>query len=437
MGLGTWTRRGFLAGSGVAAGGMVLGVGCTSSDTDAVEHDNAGGQEGNEPPFDPGDWDSVRAQFRLTPDKRHFAAFVLAAHPRPVADAIAQFRDALDVDTDEARHELSVREGDGRKAAAEYLGAAPGEIALTDSTTMGLGLVYAGMRLEPGDEVVTTEHDFFSTHEALRLRTERDGTIVRRVALYDEPSAASVDEIVTRLIAAIGPATRALAVTWVHSSTGVKLPIAAIAQALADVNADRAEPDRVLLCVDGVHGFGLEDVTVEDLGCDFLISGTHKWLFGPRGTGLVWGRPSAWARVVPIIPPFNWENTPGELASPGGYHSFEHRWALAAAFGFHADIGKAAINERTRDQATALKEGLAEIAGVEVVTPLSPELSAGIVCVRVGSQEPSELTFALRESDIIASVTPYATSYLRFGPSMVTTPEDVDAAVDAVADLAR
>ena len=53
-------------------------------------------------------------------------------------------------------------------AAAKYLGASTADIALTDSTTMGLGLLYNGIDLRAGQEALTTEHDFFATHESLR-----------------------------------------------------------------------------------------------------------------------------------------------------------------------------------------------------------------------------------------------------------------------------
>ena len=52
----------------------------------------------------------------------------------------------------------------------------------------------------------------------------------------------------------------------------------------------RPERERVLLCVDGVHGFGVEETSPAELGCDLFAAGCHKWLFGPRGTGLLWGR---------------------------------------------------------------------------------------------------------------------------------------------------
>ena len=446
--MGDLSRRAFLSRSGAVAGSLALGgaAACRSGDdgTEPRGGDAAGGTA-----FDPGDWASIRDQFPLTPDILHFAAFVLAAHPQPVADAIERHRRGLDEDThgylEEHQAENELAAG---SAAAEYLGADAGEIAFTDSTTMGLGLVYGGLRLRPGQEVLTTEHDFYSTHEALRLAADRDGAAVRRVRLYDRPAQASVDEIVGRLAAAVAPATRAVAVTWVHSSTGVKLPIAQIAAALTDVNERRGAADRVLLCVDGVHGLGAEDETVATLGCDFLISGGHKWIFGPRGTGIVWGRREAWDAIGPTIPPFAADHfgawatgsspsggDPGASNTPGGYHSFEHRWAVAEAFRFHLDVGKAAIAQRTREQATQLKSGLADVGGIEVVTPADPALSAGIVCVSTDAVAPVDVVSALADRQIAASITPYRESYLRFGPSIVTAPDEVDAVIDAMHEL--
>ncbi|HET6835523.1 MAG TPA: aminotransferase class V-fold PLP-dependent enzyme [Acidimicrobiales bacterium] len=447
--MGDVSRRAFLSRSGAVAGSLALG-GVAACESGAERADRQRGTDGaaSGAAFDPGDWESVRDQFPLTPDIGHFAAFVLAAHPRPVADAIERHRRGLDEDTHgyleehEGENELAAR-----AAAAEYLGADADEIAFTDSTTMGLGLVYGGLRLRPGQEVVTTEHDFYSTHEALRLAADRAGATVRRVRLYDRPAQASVDEIVGRLAAAVTPATRAVAVTWVHSSTGVKLPIAQIGAALAELNAARDAAERVLLCVDGVHGLGAEDETVETLGCAFLMSGTHKWLFGPRGTGIVWGRRDAWDAIGPTIPPFAGEHfgawaagvappgtDPGASNTPGGYHSFEHRWAVAEAFRFHLDIGRAAVAERTREQATQLKAGLAE-SGIEVVTPADPGLSAGIVCVSMGEIAPEGVVGSLLDRGIATSVTPYREQYLRFGPSIVTSPDEVKAVVDAMRDL--
>jgi isopenicillin-N epimerase len=84
------------------------------------------------------------------------------------------------------RHNRS-RQAAAREAATRYLGVAANEIALTDSTTMGVGLIYNGLRLRAGQELLTTtEQDYFVTHEALRQAALRTGASVRRLNLYDD-----------------------------------------------------------------------------------------------------------------------------------------------------------------------------------------------------------------------------------------------------------
>jgi selenocysteine lyase/cysteine desulfurase len=221
----------------------------------------------------------------------------------------------------------------------------------------------------------------------------------------------------------------------VHSSTGVKLPLRAIADALAPHNKGRDERDRILLCVDGVHGFGVDNVQAAKLGVDFFATGCHKWLFGPRGTGLVWGAPRAWPAASPTIPSFTGTGTPGDANSPGGFHSFEHRWALGAAFAFHRGIGKARVAGRVHGLNSRLKDGLAGMPHVSLHTPRAQGLSAGLVCFDVDRLSPEAVVAALRRRRIVATVTPYSPSYARVGAGIPNTPAEVRRALDAIRAL--
>jgi selenocysteine lyase/cysteine desulfurase len=435
----TSTRRtvlgvGLLGGAGLVGGCSAAEDPSTNAPTGAAATTTSPEQAADAvPDFDPDDWASVRAQFPLSTELAQFAAFVLSPHTAQVSAAIAHHRERLDQDTEQALHDGYERENAVRRAAASYAGATPEQIALTDSTTMGIAIMYGGLDLSPDDEILTTTHDFYSTEDALRLVSKRTGARVRSVTLYDDPTTTSVDELTTRLLDALRPRTRVVGVTWVHSSTGVRLPIAEIGSAIADINRGRDKDDRIRFCVDGVHGFAAVDTDLPDLHCDFLATGTHKWLFGPRGTGIVWGRD--WDPLTELIPTFSGPHE-GARLSPGGYHDFEHRWALTEAFAFHEQIGRDRVVARTVEQATALKEGLAELDGVTLITPIDPEVSAGIVCVDVQDLPPANAVIELRELGVVASATPYRQSYLRLGPSIVTSPEEVGAAVDAVAQLA-
>jgi selenocysteine lyase/cysteine desulfurase len=391
-------------------------------------------------------WEGVRAQFPLSPELIHMAGFFLTSHPAPVRDAIERHRRGFDANPigywleHEEEQEAAVL-----RAAADYLGVAPTDIALTDSTTMGLGLLYGGLSLGQGHEILTTVHDHYSTDMSLRLRAERTGAQIRHIALYRDIHAVTRDELAESIMTQLRPETRIVAVTWVHSSTGLKLPIRRIAEQLAQVNGQRNPENRALLCVDGVHALGVEDFRLDEVGCDFLVAGTHKWMFGPRGTGLVWGHPRAWPFTNAIIPTFNtdaydiWtKDAPSHpvpqsvFMTPGGFHSFEHRWALDQAFLFHQAIGKARVTERIHLLNDQLKDGLAALKHVRLHTPRARELSAGIVCFEIDGMKPPEIIERLRQRGIMGSVTPYANHLARLAPSLLTSPEDVEKTIEAV-----
>jgi selenocysteine lyase/cysteine desulfurase len=434
------TRKELFAGGAAAAAGAAL-AGCGGNG-----HASTAAPATAAAPEDLSTWAGVRRELPLDPRLRHFAAFLLASHPRPVGEAIERHRRGLDADPEGYLRGTGARV-DVTGAAARYLGAQGRDIAITTSTTMGLAILYRALRLDPGDEILSTVHDFFSTDEALRL----SGARVRRVALYDKGAAAgaSADEIATRLRAAIGPRTRAVALTWVHSSTGVKLPMDAIAQVVRDAGERRGR--RIVLCVDAVHALAAEDVTLPGPGIDFLAAGCHKWLMGPRGTGILWGAADAWARAPrPLIPSFAdgsigaWlegrepaADPPGPAMTPGGFQAYEHRWALPAAFAFHERIGKARVTARIHTLAGRLKAGLAGVRGVRLVTPRAPGLSAGIVCADIAGVDPGKAVQSLASEGISASVTPYAERHVRFGCGLAVDEDDVDAAVAAMGRIAR
>ena len=402
-------------------------------------------------------WDEVRRQFALDPKLLHFASFYIVSHPRAVRTAIEDYRREIDANPLEVvEHRMfAVDEGANiqyriREAAADYLGGTRDHVAITTSTTMGLGLVYHGLVLRAGDELLLTTHDHFVHHESARLAAERAGAAVRRIALYDRGADASTATVTERLRRAIRPATRVVGVTWVHSSTGVRLPIPAIAEVVREANRGRSEPDRITLIVDGVHGLGCAPERAADLGADFFCAGTHKWMFAPRGTGIVWASPERWKQLRPIFASFAsfagydaWMNetpppaTDSYLVSPGGFAAFEHQWAMAEAFRFHQSLGRVRIAGRIRELNDQLKSGLAAIPGLTLHTPKDPALSAGIVCFELAGHTPEQIVSRLRERRILASTSPYKVTYARLAASLVNDPAQVETAIREVRALAR
>ena len=275
--------------------------------------------------------------------------------------AIERHRRGLDADAAGYLHAHEVELDDAWRRTPRRATSAcrRSDLAFTDSTTMGLGLVYGGIQVD-GD-VVATEHDFYATHEALRLRFGR----CRRIRLYDDPAQA------TRRLDRRARSRRArrgaglLALTWVHSSTGVRLPIREIAA---------ARPKDTLMVVDGVHGLAAVDEPI-DAG-DVFVAGTPQVAGRPaRHRASCGAAPGTGCK--PTIPTF----TPGSPALDLHPRRLPQlRAPLGAGRGVRDPSARRPADRRAGH---APQGGPRRLPKVRLVTPMSPELSAGIVCFEV------------------------------------------------------
>ena len=388
-------------------------------------------------------WDGLRGEFPLATKHRQFATMVLASTPQRVSESIDRHRDGLDAEGFSTFAEKTVGIKTAVEAVDKYFDTEFGCTAITHNTTMGLAQVLGGVRMYPGQEILTSTNEHAATMETLRFRNERDGTTYRQVPLYRDSRTVTAGEIVRNVEAGIRSQTRVLALTWVYSSDGVKLPLARIGDIVERENARRPRPeDRLLFVVDGVHGFGVEDVKFPDMKCDFFVSGCHKWIFGPRGTGIIAGRREAWPHIVPVVATLaSPTRFPALIHIPGGLVAFEHQWALAEAFDFHRNVlVKSEVQARVRELVADFKVRLCAL-GAHTVTPSSADLSSGIVCFDVKGQTANETVKKLKEVGVIASTSAFdataGRSHVRFSVSILNNEDDIQAAANHLADIAR
>lgn len=395
-------------------------------------------------------WIDVRREFSLDPRLLHFGAFWLSSYPSSVRAAIKYFRERIDcnpvfyiVDNEQTLDAAA------RRSLAGLIGGDEDHIILTGSTTEGLALSVGMLRLMLGDEIIVTHHEHYSAFAVAESLAQRSGARLRSVPLYENYVEWTDAQIVERLIGEVTDRTRLAIVTWVHSGSGARLPLARIGAALEALNAQRDMDRQVLLAVDATHGFGALVTDLRELHCDIFASSCHKWLNGPHGTGLVHLSPAAMAHIAPMVPSF----APGPLGhftgrggdheaawerlTPGGFHAFENRWAVPAAVEFTLTIGQRTIEQRISALAGRLKVGLSGMRRIRVVTPMAAEQSAGIVCFDVEGIAPERVIEQLRARDVVASVSPYRVRFARLTPGIYNSLGDVDAVLQRLEDIVR
>ncbi|MFB9556944.1 aminotransferase class V-fold PLP-dependent enzyme [Streptomyces roseoviridis] len=383
------------------------------------------------------DWDALRAQFRLEPGWANLALFYLASHPKVVRDAVDHLSAQVDANPLSVPSGLSLPDGPTgwprvRQALAGYLGGRAEEIAMTASTSIGLGVVYNGVVTRPGQEFLLTELDHSSHRTAARLAAEKHGNTVRLASWFADSATATAQGIAAAVGEAIRPNTRVVGITWVQSSTGLRMPVRAVAEVVRRANEGRSPADRCLLVVDGVHGLAAVDEDAAGLGADVVIAGTHKWLFGPRGTGLIWVAPDVLDQLRPTFVSFIASGGTASL-SPGGFLAFEHAFALPAAVELHERLGRARVAARITQLSTRAKQGLGRIPGITVHTPADPDLSAGITCFSVAGHTHQQVVDHAATRRVRLSTL----NYTRIGTAVINTPAEIDTALDSLADLTR
>ncbi|OPA84556.1 class V aminotransferase [Pseudomonas fluorescens] len=409
-------RRTFLKQAGVFAASLPLGAAILPEAMAASPTDSP--------------WTGLKQLFNQDPNYLHFSNFLVASHPKPVREAIERYRVQIDrnpgLAMDWDLQETWKREGQVREWAGRYLDAKPAQIALTGSTSEGLAMIYGGIKVRPDQEILTTVHEHYATQNSLDFRVLKEGTQVRRISLFENAAQVSVDEVLGNIQRNIRPNTRVLGMTWVQSGSGVKLPVGEIGQLVDEHNRQRDDKDRILYVVDGVHGFGVENLDFPAMHCDFFIAGTHKWMFGPRGTGLVCARDAENKYVTPMVPTFSEDTNFATTMTPGGYHAFEHRWAADEAFKLHLQLGKAQVQARIHALNTELKNQLLAHPQIELVTPRSPELSAGFTFFRVKGQDSGAVAaYMMKNRVVIDAVDRDVGPVIRTSPGLLNSTDEI------------
>jgi isopenicillin-N epimerase len=263
------------------------------------------------------------------------------------------------------------------RATAEHvarrLGGDAKDWVFCENATAAVNGVLQSLDLGPGDEILTTSHAYGAVTKAMALTARRCGA---KLCIADVPPLVSDDEEVSDAIAErLGPCTRLLVVDHMTSQTATVFPIRRIAQI--------ARAAGVPLLVDGAHAPGQLSLDVPALGADWYTGNAHKWLFAPRGCGVLWTRPE-WQTVTrPAVlshgtdqgyaEAFDWIGT----RDPSPWLSFE-----AAALA-HDGFGGEALMAGNRSRAAEGAEEIAAALSAKIAGPAAMRGSMAALLLRV------------------------------------------------------
>jgi isopenicillin-N epimerase len=376
-------------------------------------------------------WERVRSEFLIRPGLVPMNAANLCPAPRSVVRAAAAATEDVDADVSfQNRAKYAAAQERIRERIAAYAGASAEEIAIVRNASEANNIVAGGLELGSEAEVVLLDQNHATNLVAWQVRAARYGFGVRLVSL--DPTPASPGQVLDAFLAALTPRTRVLAFSDVSNVTGVRLPARELCRA--------ARERGIYTHVDGAQTLGVLRRDLRDLGCDSYAASAHKWLMGPRETGILFAReerlPELWPGVVGV----GWGTTATPTARGArkletlGQRNDATVSALDATLELHERIGPARIEARVEELAAALWEGLAGVRGARMVTARDPALRAGVVVARFDPLDHRAIFESLYRDHGIAGA---ATGGLRLCPHVYNTMGDVERAVRAVDAVVR
>ena len=373
-------------------------------------------------------WKGVRAQFLFPQETVLMNAANLCPASRPVLESLYSNAD-LDHDMSPANRD---RMHKGREATrqllAEFLRVTPEEVMITRNTSEGNNLVSSGLDLKAGDEVLVFSDNHPSNLQAWNEKAKRFGFSVRLVQQVNpHPGAARYLEAFE---AQMSPRTRLLALTHMTNTVGDVLPVSDLCRL--------ARQRGVLSLVDGAQSFGLMDVDLSQIQPDFYSGSGHKWLCGPKETGVLYVRKEVQARLWPsVISAYT-----GEVGLSRRHEGMGQRddcaiIALGEALKLQTRVGRQRIDARSRQLAGMLIEGLNKIPGVKVWTHPEAGRSHSVVSFQPGSQAPREFASRLYDKAKIVTATRGGQDRpgVRLAPHFYNLDEDVERTLAKVRQL--
>jgi isopenicillin-N epimerase len=210
-----------------------------------------------------------------------------------------------------------------REALAGFVGGQADDLVFVPNATTAVNVVAQSLDLQPGDEVLATDHEYGACDATWQRVCAARGAIYRRVEI---PLPWVPAEFVPRLLAAAGPRTRLVFASHVTSTTALVFPVAALCAA--------ARARGIASLVDGAHAPGLVPLDLDAIGADFYAGNLHKWACAPKGAAFLHARPEHHARLHASV-------TSWGYAEGTGGHS-----------GFDAYLGRSTLERRLQWQGT-------------------------------------------------------------------------------------
>lgn len=425
-------RRRFLSSAGKSLGLMALSSAAVGS---LFENVNAAGRKIShlspvDAAADEDYWSTIQQAFSVTRGIINLNNGGVSPSPRLVTEAFVRYTWQQEDATAYTMWQILEPQSETiRTGLAEVFGCDPEEIAITRNASESLEILLMGMDLKSGDEILTTTQDYPRMLTTLRQRELREGLKLNLIKIPIAPN--DVNDIAAAFERAVTPKTKLILISHQINLTGQINPVKKV--------CEMARTRGIETIVDGAHSFAQFDFKRDDLGCDYFGTSLHKWIYAPKGTGMLYVRKEKIPKIWALMASEDRNKNDIRKYEEIGTHSAAMRLAIGEAILFHNAIGAKRKEERLRYLSRYWMNRIKDIPKVGFNTSFDPKQSCAIANFKIDGIDPVQLGGYLMSKHHIFT-TPIVHdefSGIRITPNVYTALWELDRFGDVVEKVAK
>ncbi len=316
-----------------------------------------------------------------------------------------------------------------RTGLAELFGCDHEEIAVTRNASESLEILLMGLDLKSGDEILSTTQDYPRMLTTLRQRELREGLKLKLVKIPIPPQ--NLNEITDAFAKGITNKTRIILISHMVNITGQITPVKAV--------CELARSKGIEVIVDGAHSFAQFNFKQSDLNCDYFGTSLHKWLFAPKGTGLLYVKRDKIEKIWPLMAADKKQAPDIRKYEEIGTHSAAPHLAIGEAILFHNGIGGERKEKRLRYLSRYWMNNLKSLPNVRFNTSFDDTMSCAIGNVHIEGTDPVAVSNYLMNKHKIFTVPILHDEFkgIRITPNVYTTLDELDRFCEVMTMIAK
>src|SRR5215813_12307573 len=316
-----------------------------------------------------------------------------------------------------------------RTGLAELFDCDREEIAITRNASESLETLLMGMDFKPGDEILTTTQDYPRMLTTLRQREKRENLKLKLIQVPIPPK--NLSEITTAFEKGITDRTRLILISHMINITGQITPVKAV--------CDLARARGIETIVDGAHSFAQFYFKQSDLGCDYFGTSLHKWLYAPKGTGMLFVKRDKIEKLWPLMAAEAKQASDIRKFEEIGTHSAAPKLAIGEALLFHNGIGGKRKEARLRYLSRYWMNRLKDVPKIRFNTSFDSNQSCAIANVQIEGTKPTDVGNYLFNKHHIFTTPIVHEEFqgIRITPNVYTTLGELDRFCDLMEMIAR